>query len=72
MNPTNPEPQLIKKRELARLLSVSPRFLDDLVAQRAIPFFNLSSRLHLFDPVAVRQALQRRYEVKAAERKSYD
>lgn len=63
MNSTSPEPQLVKKRELARLLSMSPRFLDDLIARRAIPFLNLSPRLHLFDPAAVRTALHDLYAV---------
>lgn len=53
----------MKKRELARLLSMSPRFLDDLIARRAIPFLNLSPRLHLFDPAAVRTALHDLYAV---------
>ncbi|MFZ4484641.1 MAG: hypothetical protein ACOYOL_11755 [Chthoniobacterales bacterium] len=63
MNSTSPEPQLVKKRELARLLSMSPRFLDDLIARRAIPFLNLSPRLHLFDPTAVRAVLHDLYAV---------
>jgi hypothetical protein len=63
MNSASSEPQLVKKRELARLLSVSPRFLDDLIARRAIPFLNISPRLHLFDPTAVRAALEDLYAV---------
>jgi hypothetical protein len=67
MSNTHIEPQLVKKRELARLLSISPRFLDDLIAQRAIPFLEVSPRLHLFDVEAVKDALQARYGVPSKE-----
>jgi hypothetical protein len=67
MSNTQLEPQLVKKRELARLLSMSPRFLDDLIARRAIPFLEISPRLHLFDVDAVKAALQARYGVQPKE-----
>ena len=67
MSNTQLEPQLVKKRELARLLSMSPRFLDDLIAQRAIPFLEVSPRLHLFDVEVVKDALQARYGVPRKE-----
>ena len=67
MSTTHLEPQLVKKRELARLLSMSPRFMDDLIAQRAIPFLEVSSRLHLFDVEVVKSALQARYGVAPKE-----
>lgn len=70
MNGISTEPQLVKKRELARILSMSPRFLDDLIAQRAIPFLNISRRLHLFDPAAVRAALHDLYAVHGKKGKS--
>jgi len=57
--------RLIKKKEMARLLAISPRTVDDLVAKRVIPYLALSPRLHLFDPEAVRQALATRFEVRA-------
>jgi hypothetical protein len=57
----------VKKRELARLLSMSPRFLDDLIARRAIPFLEISPRLHLFDVDVVKDALQARYGVPRKE-----
>ena len=63
MSNTHFEPQLVKKRELARLLSMSPRFLDDLIARRAIPFLEISPRLHLFDVEVVKDALQASYGV---------
>ena len=67
MSNTHFEPQLVKKRELARLLSMSPRFLDDLIARRAIPFLEISPRLHLFDVEVVKDALQARYGVPRKE-----
>jgi hypothetical protein len=67
MSNTHFEPQLVKKRELARLLSMSPRFLDDLIARRAIPFLEISPRLHLFDVEVVMDALQARYGVPPKE-----
>jgi len=67
MSNTHLEPQLVKKRELARLLSMSPRFLDDLIARRAIPFLEVSPRLHLFDVEVVKSALQARYGVAPKE-----
>lgn len=70
MNAASPEPLLVKKRELARILSLSPRFLDDLIARKAIPFLNLSPRLHLFDPGAVRKALCERFEVSSRRGKA--
>lgn len=57
--------RLIKKKELASLLSISPRTVDDLVAKREIPYLALSPRLHLFDIDAVRQALSNRFGVRA-------
>ena len=67
MSNTHFEPQLVKKRELARLLSMSPRFLDDLIARRAIPFLEISPRLHLFYVEVVKDALQARYGVPPKE-----
>jgi hypothetical protein len=46
---------------------MSPRFLDDLIAQRAIPFLEVSPRLHLFDVDVVKDALQARYGVPRKE-----
>lgn len=57
--------RLIKKRELAARLSISPRTVDDLVAKRTIPYIAISPRLHLFDLEAVQVALAKRFEVRA-------
>lgn len=58
------ENRLIKKRELAARLSISPRTVDDLVAKRTIPYIAISPRLHLFDLEAVQAALAKRFEVR--------
>lgn len=65
MNDANPEPVLVKKSELAKLFSVSPRTVDNWVAQRVIPYFATSPRMHLFDVSAVRKALATKFEIAA-------
>jgi predicted DNA-binding transcriptional regulator AlpA len=60
-----PNSRLIKKKELAARLSISPRTVDDLVAKRTIPYLAISPRLHLFDLEAVQAALAKRFEVRA-------
>jgi len=58
-------PHLLKKKQLATVLGISPRTVDDLVAKRVIPYLAISPRLHLFDPEAVKFALEKRFEVRA-------
>ena len=65
MNDANLEPALVKKGELAKLFSVSPRTVDNWVAQRLIPYLAPSPRMHLFDVGAVRKALAAKFEVAA-------
>jgi len=63
-NPGEEAPRiLIKKAELAKRFGVSPRTVDNWVKRRLIPYIALSSRLHLFDPEAIQQAIERRYTV---------
>ncbi len=57
--------QLVRKRQLATLLSVSPRTVDTWVAKRMIPFIEPNPRLHLFDPAAVKSALVAQFVVPA-------
>ena len=66
MNETTPTSQLVRKRQLATLLSVSPRTVDTWVAKRMIPFIEPNPRLHLFDPAAVKSALLARFSVPAS------
>ena len=60
-------PPLVRKRELAKTLGVSPRTIDDWVSRRIIPYLAMSSRLHLFDPVQVRQVIVARFGLKPRE-----
>ena len=65
MNETTPASQLVRKRQLAVLLSVSPRTIDGWVSKRMIPFIEPNPRLHLFDPAAVKSALLAQFAVPA-------
>lgn len=58
---------LVRKRELAKTLGISPRTVDAWVAQGIIPYVAPSCRLHLFDPVQVRQVLVARFGFKPRE-----
>jgi len=63
METTNQEPQLLKKRDAARLLSISPRTLDAWVARGIVPYLAISPRLHLFNIEQVRAALAEKFGV---------
>lgn len=65
MSETTPASHLVRKRQLATLLSVSPRTIDGWVSKRMIPFIEPNPRLHLFDPAAVKSALLARFAVPA-------
>jgi DNA-binding transcriptional MerR regulator len=56
---------LIRKKELAQRLSVSPRTIDNWVSRRVIPYIQLSSRFNLYDPEAVIEALRKTYQIEA-------
>ena len=60
------EPALIKKKELAKRLSVSPRTIDDWARRRVIPHIPVSPRLYLYDFDAVLAALKTQYQIDAA------
>jgi DNA-binding transcriptional MerR regulator len=59
-------PTLIKKKELAKRLSVSPRTIDSWAAKRMIPYLQVSPRFYLYDFEAVLAALRKHYQVDAA------
>lgn len=61
----NIEPTLIKKKELAKRLSVSPRTIDNWVAKRVIPFIRVGPRFYLYDFEAVLAAIRKHYEIEA-------
>ncbi len=65
MNETTPASHLVRKRQLAKLMSVSPRTVDGWVSKRMIPFIEPNPRLHLFDPAAVKSALLAQFAVPA-------
>lgn len=57
---------LIKKKELAKRLSVSTRTVDEWVRKRIIPYLHLGPRFYLYDYDAVLAALRKQYQVDAA------
>ena len=67
METTNQEPLLLKKREAARILSISPRTLDDWVARGIVPYLAISPRLHLFDIGQVRAALSEKFGIRTRQ-----
>jgi len=60
------EPALIRKKELAKRLSVSPRTIDEWSRKRMIPFIPVTTRLYLYDFNAVLAVLKKRYQIDAA------
>lgn len=57
------QPTLIKKKELAVRLSVSPRTIDEWARKRKIPYLQISDRFYLYEFEAVLAALKRNYQV---------
>jgi excisionase family DNA binding protein len=60
--------RLHSKEEVARAVSVSPRTVENWMAQKRIPFIRLSPRLIRFDLERVKTALKK-YEVKEVGRR---
>jgi predicted site-specific integrase-resolvase len=60
--PTN-TPTLLKKKDLAKRLSVSPRTIDEWVRKRKIPYFQISPRFYLYDFEEVLATLRKQYQV---------
>ena len=63
---TNNEPILIKKKELAKRLSVSPHTIDAWVRRREIPCIQVTPRLYLYEVDAVMAAIRKKYGISAA------
>jgi hypothetical protein len=57
---------LVNKSALARILSVSPRTVDNFVRQKKIPAIKISARCIRFHPQSVLAALKRGFELKEA------
>jgi hypothetical protein len=51
---------LLRKREIAELLKVSPRTIDKYVTKRLISFIRMNARFNLFRRIDVERALARR------------
>ena len=68
MTTPDPEPTFVKKKELARRLSVSPRTIEDWTRKRMIPHLAVSSRLNLYNFDEVLAALHQHYRIDAASR----
>lgn len=58
-------PTLIKKKELAKRLSVSTRSIDTWVGKRMIPYIQITPRFYLYEFDAVLAALKKHYQVEA-------
>ena len=62
------EPTLIKKKELAKRLSVSTRSIDTWVGKRMIPYIQVTPRFYLYEFDAVLAALKKHYQVEPVTR----
>ena len=60
-DPASNEPILIKKKELAKRLSVSPHTIDAWVQRREIPCIKVTPRLYLYELDAVMAAIRKKY-----------
>jgi hypothetical protein len=60
-------PRLLKRRQLARALSVSARSIDNWQRAKKIPFIRVTPRCVLFDLASVLVALKR-FEIREAGR----
>jgi excisionase family DNA binding protein len=56
----DPEPELVDKFVIARVFGVSPRTIENWVAQRKIPFLRIGRRTMKFKIADVRRALDRK------------
>jgi excisionase family DNA binding protein len=69
-SPSGPQPPdspiLIKKKELAKRLSVSPHTIDAWVQRREIPCIKVTPRLYLYEVEAVMDAIRKKYGTNAA------
>jgi len=59
---------LLTKREIAAILNVSSRTIDNWIREKRIPFLRLSPRLLRFDLRTIQRALEK-YEIKEVGRR---
>ena len=62
------QPTLIKKKELAKRLSVSTRSIDVWVGKRLIPYIQITPRFYLYEFDAVLAAIRKHYQVDPVSR----
>lgn len=62
------EAKLIKRKQLAKLLSVSVPTIDAWRTKRIIPYIEIRPRFYLFEPDEVVAALKKHYQVDAKTR----
>jgi excisionase family DNA binding protein len=65
-SPVSNQPVLIKKKELAKRLSVSPHTIDAWVQRREIPCVKVTPRLYLYEVDAVMAAIRKKYRIDVA------
>jgi excisionase family DNA binding protein len=61
-------PTLVKKKELAKRLSVSTRTIDTWVAKRVIPYLQVTPRFYLFHFDEVLAAIRKHYQIEPVSR----
>jgi hypothetical protein len=62
------QPTLIKRKELAKRLSVSTRSIDTWVAKRMIPYIQITPRFYLYEFDAVLEAIKKHYQIEPIDR----
>ena len=62
-SPVSNQPVLIKKKELAKRVSVSPHTIDAWVQRREIPCIKVTPRLYLYEVDAVMAAIRKKYRI---------
>jgi hypothetical protein len=65
-SPVTNRPVLIRKKELAKLLSVCPHTIDAWVQRREIPCIKMTPRLFLYEVDAVMDAIRKKYRIDVA------
>jgi hypothetical protein len=62
------QPKVIRKKELAKRLSVSTRTVDTWMAKRLIPYIQITPRFYLYEFDAVLEAIKKHYQIEPVTR----
>ena len=62
------QPKVIRKKELAKRLSVSTRTVDTWMAKRLIPYIQVTPRFYLYEFDAVLAAIKKHYQIEPVTR----